>query len=73
MFDRKDGRRVVLSHYYGRYHSGEIRLSDEYSEARWVDVRVVPFFEPKVESLPRVISELTKLERLIQEGDFVLI
>ena len=44
---------MVLPHYYARFIGGEITLNDEYSEYRWVNLRELDRFEPKIETVGR--------------------
>ncbi|MBI5001968.1 NUDIX hydrolase [Candidatus Woesearchaeota archaeon] len=66
------GRKMILPHYYAVYKSGEITLNDEYSEARWVSVKDLDSFEPKVETIPDVVRQMAKLEKMMKKEDFVV-
>lgn len=54
LFRKRDGNSMVLPHIPALYVSGEIRLSDEYSEYRWVPVAELEAFEPKIGNVPRL-------------------
>ncbi len=71
-FTKKDGKKMVVPHYYGVYVSGEVQLSDEYSEAQWVSLDALDSFEPKVEAIPDVVKQMLKLEQIIRKEDFVV-
>lgn len=51
LFRKKDGNSMVLPHIAGIYVSGEIRLSDEYSDYRWVLIDELADFEPKIDTV----------------------
>jgi 8-oxo-dGTP pyrophosphatase MutT (NUDIX family) len=54
LFQKQDGNAMILPHIAGVYISGEIQLSNEYSEYAWVSVEVLDDFEPKVENIPSI-------------------
>lgn len=72
-YTRKDGNRMILPHYWAVYVEGEIVLNDEYSEARWVSVAELDSFEPKVETIPEAVKEISKLVKIIRKEDLVVI
>ncbi len=71
-FIKADGRKMVLPHYFAIHKSGEIKLNEEYSEAQWVSVKVLDSFEPKVETIPDVVKQILKLEKIMKKEDFVV-
>ncbi len=70
-FVKKDGNSMVLPHYYAQYVSGEVKLSDEYSEYKWVPVTEIAHFEPKIDTIPGVIEKILKIIPVIKEGDLI--
>jgi 8-oxo-dGTP pyrophosphatase MutT (NUDIX family) len=54
LFRKKDGNAMVLPHIAGIYVSGDIQLSDEYSEYRWVPLAELDTFEPKIDNIPQL-------------------
>lgn len=54
LFRKKDGNTIVLPHVACVYVSGDIDLSDEYSEYKWVPVAELPAFEPKIQNIPQM-------------------
>lgn len=72
-YTKKDGKRMILPHYWAVYVEGEIVLSDEYSEARWVPIAELDSFEPKIETIPKAVEEISKLEKIIRKEDLVVI
>lgn len=73
LYTRVDGKKMVLPHYYAVHVSGEIHLSDEYSEAKWVPLQDLDSFEPKIETIPDVVREILKLEEIIKKEDFMIL
>ena len=47
---------MVLPHTAGIYLSGDIHLSDEYSEYQWVPIAELENFEPKIENIPQLVA-----------------
>lgn len=64
LFRKKDGNAMVIPHVASVFAGGDIRLSDEYSEYRWVPLTELDAFEPKIDNIP----ELTRwaVEKLAQ-------
>ena len=55
-FRKKDGSSMVLPHIAGIFQSGDIVLSDEYSEYRWVPLTELNSLEPKIENIPAMAA-----------------
>lgn len=70
-FTKKDGSAMILPHIYGRYVSGEIDLSNEYSNYKWVPVNKLDSFEPKIETIPAAVAWAQKIRDIITEDDLV--
>lgn len=63
LFQKQDGAHMVLPHIAGVYRSGDITLSDEYSDYKWVPLSELQSFEPKVENIPELAQwAATKLQ-----------
>ena len=73
LFTKKDGNRIILPHYYAIYVKGDIKLSEEYSEYKWVELNKLDSFEPKIPNIPEIIKELQKLRKILTKDDFVII
>lgn len=54
LFRKSDGNSMILPHIAGVYVSGEIELSDEYSDYQWVAIEKLDVFEPKIENIPQL-------------------
>jgi 8-oxo-dGTP pyrophosphatase MutT (NUDIX family) len=52
LFRKKDGTSMVLPHIAGMYVSGDITLSEEYSDYKWVPITGLDEFEPKIANIP---------------------
>lgn len=72
-FIKKDGSRMILPHYYAVYESGEIELSDEYSEYKWISLSEVDSFEPKVINIPEILTKLKVLKYIDTTTDSMII
>jgi len=70
-FVKKDGTNMVLPHYYARYERGEIKLSEEYSDYRWVELDKLSSFGPKIETIDLVVKNLLRLIQVIDEEELV--
>jgi 8-oxo-dGTP pyrophosphatase MutT (NUDIX family) len=73
LFRKKDGSFMIIPHYYCQFVEGGINLSDEYSEYEWVNVDDLGEFEPKIPTIPDVVSKVLNMSRLIRAGDLVRI
>ena len=73
LFRKKDGNAMILPYYMAIYESGEVKLNDEYSEYRWVNIDELDAFEPKVDCIPEEVRLLKRLQPLQEESEFVLI
>ena len=51
LYKKKNGSMMILPHIAAIYISGEIRLSKEYSEYKWIDLNQLDRFEPKIENI----------------------
>lgn len=68
LFRKKDGSSVVLPHIAGVFQSGDIVLSEEYSEYRWVPLTELQAFEPKIDNIPSLTNwASTKLANVDDE------
>ncbi len=72
-FQKKNGDFVILPHYYSRHLSGDVRLNEEYSNYKWVDIDSLSFFEPKIDNIPRVVKTLLKLKTIIKAEDLIIV
>lgn len=72
-FVKKDGSRMILPHYYAVHETGDINLSEEYSEYKWVPLAEVNSFEPKIQNIPDILQKLGALKKIQNEADSVLV
>lgn len=73
-YSKKDGNQMVLPHYYAEYRSGEIELNlGEYSEYRWVKLTELNNFEPKIQTINKVVADLLKIRPIMEKNEFVVI
>jgi 8-oxo-dGTP pyrophosphatase MutT (NUDIX family) len=56
LFRKKDGSSMVVPHIAALYVSGEIHLSDEYSDFQWVPLAQLETFEPKIANIPELVK-----------------
>lgn len=54
LFRKKDGNAMVIPHHATIFVSGDIQLSDEYSDYQWVPLDELDAFEPKVPNIPEM-------------------
>ena len=71
IFRKKSSESMVLPHYYAKYLGGEIKLSDEYTDYKWVKIDKLDSFEPKIPTISGVVNELLKLSKIISPSDFI--
>lgn len=70
-FVKNDGRVMILPHYYAVYDRGEIQLSSEYSEFRWVPLKDIAAFEPKIHTIPEILDKFAVLKNIIFKTEFI--
>ena len=51
-FRKKDGSAMILPHIAATFAGGEITLSGEYSDYKWVPIAELDVFEPKISNIP---------------------
>jgi 8-oxo-dGTP pyrophosphatase MutT (NUDIX family) len=56
LFKKKDGSSMVIPHIAAVFVSGDITLSDEYSEYAWVPLDKLAGFEPKIANIPQLTA-----------------
>ncbi|HKX72801.1 MAG TPA: NUDIX hydrolase [Candidatus Saccharimonadales bacterium] len=54
LFKKNDGSSMVLPHIAGKFVSGTIALSEEYSDYAWVPLANIESFEPKIDNIPQL-------------------
>ena len=72
-FHKKDGSFMIIPHYYAEFVGGEIELSDEYSEYKWINKTDLDEFEPKIDTIPEVVLKILNISKLIEKDDLVRI
>lgn len=70
-FIKKDGSYMVLPHYYAKYMGGDIILNEEYSEYKWVSIKELGNFEPKIANIPSTVGSLVCLTPMMKESEFI--
>lgn len=73
LFRKKDGSSMILPHYLAIHESGEIKLSEEYSEFKWVEVDDLSVFEPKIPNIDLMAKFANKLNEIAGDSEFILI
>ena len=72
-FIKNSGQHMILPHYYASYDDGEIVLSDEYDDYKWVPVAELGSFSPKVENISAIVDKLLILKQVFTPNDFIKI
>ena len=72
-FGKKDGSRMILPHYYCEYLEGNVVLSDEYSDYRWVPLDELFALEPMIDNIRWIAPLLKKVSTIAQQEDFEVI
>lgn len=71
LFRKKDGNSMILPHIAGIFVAGEITLSDEYSDYKWVRLDELESFEPKIENIPELAMWAAKKLKDIDTNSLV--
>jgi len=56
LFRKKDGNSMIVAHVAAVFLSGDIVLSEEYSEYQWVVLEELADFEPKITNIPEITN-----------------
>lgn len=70
-FVKKSGHHMILPHYFAQYSSGEINLSDEYSQYQWVGINELENFQPKIDTIYSTATRLLELKKAIDTGRYI--
>lgn len=70
-FIKSNGQAMVLPHYYARFLGGEITINEEYSEYKWITVNEIDDFEPKIETVSRIVKSIQKIEKIAAREDYL--
>ena len=68
-FKKKSGDYMILPHYLGIYVDGEVKLSDEYSDYKWVEIDKLEEFEPKIENVAKSVNAMLALAEITKDAD----
>lgn len=60
LYRKKDGDSVIIAHVAAVYVSGDIELSDEYSDYQWVALTELEAFGPKVPNITKITNWAVK-------------
>lgn len=70
LFRKADGNTVIVAHFPAHYLGGEIELSDEYSEYKWVKLSELEEFEPKVPNIPHITQRITEIAGSLKPNEW---
>lgn len=70
-FRKKDGNSMFLPHYYCVYYGGDIILSNEYSDYKWVSIADIGNFQPRIDTIESAIEHCLKIADLTSKADMV--
>ncbi len=71
LFEKQSGEKMVLPHYYARFHGGELELNEqEYGEACWVSLASLGTVDQIVPNVPDIAARLCRLLAIATADDF---
>lgn len=73
LFRKKDGSSMIIPHIAGIYVSGDIVVSDEYSQYKWVALLDLPAFEPKLDNIPIITAWAVQRLTATKDSGFAVI
>lgn len=68
---KHNGQHMIVPHYYATYLEGEIVISEEYDDFKWVAIDELLDFKPKVDNIPEMVDWALKLKSVLAPNDFV--
>ncbi len=72
-FKKKSGDYMILPHYLAKHVAGEVELNEEYSDYKWVEIKQLENFEPKINNITESVKTLLKLKKIIEDEDLEII
>jgi 8-oxo-dGTP pyrophosphatase MutT (NUDIX family) len=73
LFTKQSGQQMIVPHCLAYHVSGDVVLSDEYSDWQWISLQDLAEFEPKIENISEMVQRATRLASLASDTDFVTI
>lgn len=71
LFQKQDGNKMILPHYYAEHLSGDPKLSDEYSDWKWVPLSALETWTPMVKNIAWIVPLLSRVRVLARTEDLV--
>lgn len=68
---KASGQHMIVPHYYAEFRGGDINLSDEYDDYKWVPMSELKSFEPKIENIYKIALWAQKLRPILSDKDMV--
>jgi len=73
LFKKKNGKSMILPYYLAIHENGEVKINEEYSEYKWVQIKDLEEFGPRMPNIPEVTEKMKKLLTISKEHDFEII
>jgi 8-oxo-dGTP pyrophosphatase MutT (NUDIX family) len=73
LFRKKDGSSMIIPHVCGYFVLGDIKLSDEYSDYKWVAVEELNDFEPKIENITELTNWAIAKLNAVEDNNMIII
>jgi len=73
LFQKANGKSMILPHYLAIEEEGEITLNEEYSTYKWIHINELNEFEPKIPNIPETVKQLLRLQQIATKEEFVTI
>lgn len=72
-YQKKSGQAMILPHFLAIYQDGDIIINEEYSEYKWVMNSDLDAFEPKIETVSKIVNEMLMFRKQIlsTEGEVI--
>lgn len=64
---------MILPHHICKYVGGDIKLNDEYSEYKWVNLDDLKNFSPKIDTIVPAVEWAKRFIGQLRQEDFVTI
>ncbi|MCX6718577.1 MAG: NUDIX hydrolase [Candidatus Staskawiczbacteria bacterium] len=73
LFKKNSGDLMVLPHYYARHLEGKINLNEEYDDFKWVGLKDLKDFGPKIPTIDEMVEKILALKKIILPEELVVI
>jgi len=69
-YQKKDGSCMILPHHICIYESGDIKINEEYSDYKWVNIKEIRNFQPKIDTIVPAVEWALRFIDSLNDNDY---